>query len=95
MRKHRLYLSICLFGGVAFVLLVMLVLSTVRNALKDKDLLGDDLIQHRVARISMAACCSAQSRACPPVDAVGMVPGGTVEGADTKNAFGIPIRPRV
>jgi class 3 adenylate cyclase len=39
MRKNRLYLSMFLFGGIAFILLAMLAFSTVRNAIRDKALI--------------------------------------------------------
>lgn len=39
MRKHRLYLSIFLFGGMSFVLLSILAITTVRNAMRDKTLI--------------------------------------------------------
>ncbi len=39
MRKNRLYFSIFLFGGMAFVLLVLLAITTVRNVTRDKTLI--------------------------------------------------------
>jgi class 3 adenylate cyclase len=44
MQKHRIYLSVFIFGGMAFVLFAMLAFTTVRNVIRDKTLIMENAL---------------------------------------------------